>query len=262
MKYFKIFALRCKMDIMSTAIYRANFIFWFMQGTINSLLQYICIIFIYGNVESIAGWNEHEMLILIATANIVGGVNNIICGNQTGFVYGISSGGFDRMIIKPLNLMFQINVTSVNPITLLMGWTLPISIICVQLNQLETHIGILQMLLYVIFIFNGAIVSGAFRLILYSFAFVYIKIDGIDNLTYTISDMSGKPKEIFTNKYLRLFFTFILPAVPIINAPAGVLLQKCTVFDMVRYLSVGIIFTVLAVIAVRLGMRRYNSASS
>jgi len=262
MKYLKIFAERCKMDIMSTAIYRANFIFWFMQGTINSLLQYICISFIYGSVDSIAGWNEHEMLILIATTHIVSGVRDIICGNQNRFVYGIASGGFDRMIIKPLNLMFQINVASVNPITLLMGWVLPFSIIFVQAGQLETHIGTVQILLYIIFIFNGAIVAGTFRFILYSLAFVYIKIDGIDNLTYIINDISGKPKEIFTNKYLRMFFTFILPAVPIVNAPAAVLLQKCTVFEMLCYLGVGILFSVLAIITLRLGMRKYNSASS
>ncbi|MCL2160197.1 MAG: hypothetical protein FWH48_12380, partial [Oscillospiraceae bacterium] len=63
MKYLKIFVEKCKIDIMSTAIYRANFIFWFIQGTVNALLGYICIEFIYGSVESIAGWNKHEMLI-------------------------------------------------------------------------------------------------------------------------------------------------------------------------------------------------------
>ena len=262
MKYLKIFIERCKLDIMSTAIYRANFIFGFMQGTINALLQYICIEFIYGSVESIAGWNKHEMLILIATVFIVGDVGRIICGNQNNFVYGISTGGFDRMIIKPLNLMFQINVTSVNPITLLMGWVLPFSIIFVQASQLETYIGILQILLYIIFIFNGAVVAGALRLILYSLAFVFIKVDGIDNITYTINDIASRPKEIFENKYLRRLFTFILPAIPIINAPAGVLLQKCTAIDMLCYLGVGILFAILAVTAVKLGMRRYNSASS
>ncbi|MCL2160205.1 MAG: ABC transporter permease [Oscillospiraceae bacterium] len=247
---------------MSTAIYRANFIFWFIQGTVNALLGYICIEFIYGSVESIAGWNKHEMLILIATTHLVGDVRNIICGNQNSFVYGIASGGFDRMIIKPLNLMFQINVNFVNPITLLMGWVLPVSVICVQATHLGTHIGILQILLYVIFIFNGAIVAGSFRLILYSLAFVFVKVDGIDNVTYTINDMAGKPKEIFANKYMRMFFTFLLPVIPIVNAPAGVLLQKCTGVEMLCYLGVGVMFSVLAFVALRLGMRRYNSASS
>jgi ABC-2 type transport system permease protein len=233
-----------------------------MQGFINTILQFICIDFIYGSVESIAGWSKPEMLILVATVHLVCGVRDIICGKQNDFVNGISSGGFDRMIIKPLNMMYQININSVNPVTLAMSWALPLSIIFVQAGQLETHIGAIQILLYILFIINGAVVMGAFRLVLYSLAFVYTKVDGLYNLTFVISDLAGKPKEIFENKYLRMFFTFIMPAIPIVNAPASVLLQKATLFEMLCYLGVGIMFSVLAGIALRLGMRRYNSASS
>jgi len=263
MKYFQIFALQCKLELMSMAIYRANFIIWLIQGTINSLFGVICVSFIYGSVDSIAGWNKQEMLILICTANIISNIFwSFIRPNQSRFLQGILNGGFDRMITKPLNLMFQINIGAVNIISLMFGLAVQLIILCVQIWHLEMRIGIIQILLYIIFIFMGVIIFASFQLLLYSLAFLFIKADGLDNIVYAIGSISDKPKEIFSNKYIRNFFIFIFPAIPVVNAPVTALLQKSSIFEMLCYLSVGIIFPALAFTAVRLGMRRYNSASS
>jgi len=117
-------------------------------------------------------------------------------------------------------------------------------------------------LLYIVFVINGVIVMTAFRMLVNSLAFMFIRIGGLDNICGMVEGVSSKPKEIFSNKYVKNLFVFILPAIPMINAPAAVLLQKCTVFEMICYLGVGVMFFVLAVITLRLGMKKYNSASS
>ena len=264
MKYFKIFAMHCKLALMSSAIYRANFILGFIQGTINSLLGVICIDFIYGSVESIAGWNKQEMIILVCTANIV--IFGLFCTyirpNQDKFLRGISKGDFDRMIIKPLNLLFQINIGPADIISNIMFCGVQIIIIIIQIGELGTQIGIIQILLYILFILNGVLIFAAFQLLLYSLAFVYIRIEGLENIFYNIIDIADRPKEIFSNKYVKNIFIFVIPVIPIANAPAAVLVRKSSLFEMLCYLGASIILSVLAVIALRLGMRRYNSASS
>ena len=261
-KYFKIFALYFKLAVMSAAIYRINFILMLIQNILNALLGVICMEFIYGQVDSIAGWNKHEMIILVCTSQIVGYIFwSVIYPNQDRFLNGIIDGGFDRMILKPLNLMFQINTGSVDTSCLFSVSALAV-ILFVQLGHLEAQIGIIQILLYIIFVINGVMVMAAFRILVHSLAFMFIRVGGLDNICGMVEDISSKPKEIFSNKHIKNIFIFILPAIPMINAPAAVLLQKSTVFEMVCYLGVGIMFSGLAVITLRLGMRKYNSASS
>ena len=264
LKYFKIFAMHCKLAVMAAAIYRANFILGFIQGTINSLLEVICIDFIYRSVESIAGWNKQEMIILVCTANIV--IFGLFCTyirpNQDNFLRGISKGDFDRMIIKPLNLLFQINIGPANIISTIMFCGVQITIICIQIGELGTKIGITQILLYILFILNGVLIFAAFQLLLYSLAFIFIRIEGLEYIFYNMIDIAGRPKEIFSNKYIKNIFIFIIPVIPIANAPAAVLVQKSNLFDIMSYLGATIILSFIAIISLRLGMRKYNSASS
>ena len=262
-KYIKILGLHCKLAVMTAAIYRINFVLMVIQNILNAMLGVICMEFVYGQqVDSIAGWNKHEMIILVCTSTIIGYIFwSVINPNQNKFLNGIANGGFDRMILKLLNLMFQINIGSIDT-SCLFSITALLIVLCIQIGQLGMKVGIIQILLYIVFVINGVTVMTAFRILVYSLAFKFIRIDGLDNICGMVECASGKPKEIFANKYMRMFFTFLLPAIPIVNAPAGVLLQKCTGVDMLCYLGVGTMFSVLAFVSLRLGMRRYNSASS
>ena len=59
MRYLRIFIEQCKMSVMSAAIYRANFWLMVIQSIVNSLMGILVVEFIYGSVDSIAGWNKH-----------------------------------------------------------------------------------------------------------------------------------------------------------------------------------------------------------
>ena len=196
------------------------------------------------------------------TSQIVGYIFwSVIYPNQEKFLSGIADGGFDRMILKPLNLMFQINTGSVDMSCLFSVSALAV-VLFIQIKHLGAQIGIIQILLYIVFIINGVMVMAEFRMSVHSLAFMFIRVGGLDNICGMVEDISSKPKEIFSNKYIKNSFIFILPAIPMINAPAAVLLQKCSMFEMLCYLGVGIMFFALAVITLRLGMKKYNSASS
>jgi len=186
---------------------------------------------------------------------------SVIYPNQEKFLSGIADGGFDRMILKPLNLMFQINTGSVDMSCLFSVSALAV-VLFIQIKHLGAQIGIIQILLYIVFIINGVMVMAEFRMSVHSLAFMFIRVGGLGNICGMVEDISSKPKEIFSNKYIKNIFIFILPAIPMINAPAAVLLQKSAVFEMLCYLGVGIVFSGLAVITLRLGMKKYNSASS
>jgi ABC-type uncharacterized transport system permease subunit len=89
-----------------------------IQSIINSLMTLLSVEFIYGSVDSIAGWSKDEMIVLICTSLIVNHYDRVIHFNQNRFVSGVGSGGFDKMLLRPINLLFQVNTDrSIFPLT-------------------------------------------------------------------------------------------------------------------------------------------------
>ena len=96
---------------------------------------------------------------------------------------------------------------------------------------------------------------------LYSFVFVFVKVDGFTNLYYLMMDIADRPKEMFSRGFMYGFI-FLIPAIPLANAPASVLLGKADIPMMLIYMCVGLLFPFCSYIAIKTGLKRYTSASS
>ena len=262
MRYVKIFIEQCRQSIMSAAIYRANFWLMLIQGLINSVMGILCVEFIYGSVDSIAGWNRDEMVILICTSQVVNQLyRNIMHWNQNRFIAGVGSGGFDRMLLRPLSVMFQVNTGGVSLSGLTSGLG-PLAILAFRAAALGAAISPARIILYIAFVLNGVLILSSFMLLLYTASFVFVKVDGLNNLYYMIMDIADKPKEIFS-KEIMFGFIFFIPAIPLANAPASILLGRPEAPHMYAvFIAAGMFFAFLSYASMRLGLRRYSSASS
>jgi len=261
MRYLRLFAAQCKLSIMSAAMYRANFWLMLIQSLVNSVMGVLCVQFIYGSVDSIAGWNRREMIVLITTSQLV---NQLFRGvahfNQNRFIAGIGSGGFDRMLLRPVSLLFQTSTGQVD-ISCVFSAIGPLVIMIAQLAALGVSVSFSAVALYVVFVINGAVILSAFMLALYASAFWFTKVDGLANVYYLLMDIADKPKEMFARQFMY-GFVFLIPAIPLANAPASMLLGRGDIALAAAYLAVGVGFTLLAYWLVRMGLARYTSASS
>jgi ABC-2 type transport system permease protein len=115
--------------------------------------------------------------------------------------------------------------------------------------------------LFFLFMFNGVVVLASFMLLLYTFAFVFIKVDGLNNIYYFMMDIANKPKEMFGREFMYGFL-FVIPAIPLANAPASIILGNANFTESIVYLGIGVLFFLVSWIALKAGLRRYTSASS
>ena len=261
-QYLGIFLEQCKMSLMAASIFRANFILMLFQSILNSLMSVLCVDFIYGSVETIAGWSRDEMIILLCTSLVVNQLyRGLVHPNQMRFLSRIINGSFDRLLLRPINIYFQINTGSVDISSLLSGLA-PVVIIIRKLGALHVRVSLLSGLLYILLILNGVAIITSFMMLLYSSAFVFIKADGLSNLYFSMMSVSEKPKEILEHKSIILSFLFLIPAIPLANAPAGILLGKEGVGFMLMNMGAGAVFFFASRLAVHFGIRRYCSASS
>jgi len=261
-KYFRIFKEQCKLSFMSAAIFRANFILMLVQSIINSFMAVLSVSFIYGSVDYIAGWNKNEMIILICTSLIVNQLfRALINPNQLRFLASILNGAFDKMILKPINIIFQINSGSID-IPSLFSLVATLVILFMQISILEEGLEIVNIFSFILLLLNGLVILSSFLLILYSLAFTFIKVNGLNNVYYMMMSISEKPQEIFSQKTIILGFIFLIPTIPIANAPARALLNKSSISEILLYLFVGMLFFTISILAIKKGIKNYTSASS
>jgi ABC-2 type transport system permease protein len=246
---------------MSAAMYRTNFWLMLIQSLVNSAMGIFCVAFIYGGVDSVAGWNKNEMIILICTSQIVNQIyRGVIHWNQNRFIASVGDGSFDKMLIRPLSVLFQANTGGVD-ISGIASINSPLCVLLYQATTLGVEANAFRIALYMLYIFNGVLILSSFMLLLYSSAFMLIKADGFNNIYYLMMDIADKPKEMFQREFL-FGFIFLIPAIPLANAPASILLGKASTGLLVSYLAAGAFFAFAAGAAVRLGLSRYSSASS
>ena len=203
----------------------------------------------------------HEMIILICTSQIVNQLyRGIIHWNQNRFISSVGNGSFDRMLLRPMGVMFQANTGSVD-------FTCPISALCpliillTQISELGINVTGASVGLFILYVINGVVVLSAFMMLLYSLVFIFVKVEGFNNIYYLIMDIADRPREMFSREFMYGFI-FLIPAIPLANAPAAALLGKADLPMMLIYLFVGLLFPLLSYTALKTGLKRYTSASS
>ena len=262
MYYFNILKEQIKLSLMWVAIYRANFMLMLLQSIINSVLGILCIDFIYIHVDSIAGWSKNEMIILYCSSMIVNQMyRGLINPNHLRFIESISNGSFDRMLVKPVSIIFQINTGNID-YSSFFSLIAPIVVLCLKLKSLDFRVTGLNVILFLVFVVNAIGLLTSFMMLLYSLAFKHIRVYGLTGIYFILMSMSEKPKEIFLYRELMYAFVFLIPSVPLANVPASILLSKGNIPEIIASAVSGMLFFLVSTAAIKKGIRKYSSASS
>jgi ABC-2 type transport system permease protein len=247
---------------MLVTIYRANFLFMLFQSILNTFLIILSVDFIYGSVESIAGWSKPEMIVLICTAQIINQLYRAFISPSHGqFASSIINGNLDKCIIRPLSMVFQVNTGRMN-VSAFFSLVAPVTILCMQIGSMSLQTGFLSIFLYLFFLLNGIMVITSFMLVLYSLAFIFVNVTGIGNIYYTLMGLAEKPKEMYFNRWVMLGLVLIIPILPLANTPALVLLNEASLLNMLLGILSSLFFTFLSVTLFKMIIRKYTSASS
>jgi ABC-2 type transport system permease protein len=247
---------------MTAAMYKVSLVLMLIQSAINTILNLLAVEFIYSNVTEIAGWNKNEMMILICSSLIINQFfRGLILPNHYNFVVKIGDGGFDNVLLKPIDLLFQLNTGKID-IPSFLSVSVPIILLIRNLNKVGVSVSAVTILIYIVLIICGITILSSFILLLNSLAFKFIKVDGLMNIYYIMMDISVKPKDIFSNKYIIGVFTLLIPAIPLANIPAAILLGKAKLSYAVVSIIISLILIMIVNITIRQGVKSYSSASS
>lgn len=262
-KYWRVFWKLKQLGFMSRAFYRFNFLLLILAVFCQVALSLIFIKVVFGFVDTIAGWSYEEILVVLASYMLIEGLIWVCFGQLRALDRMIQRGNLDNLLSKPIDTQFLVSV-----------WEGDLE----DISRLITGLGILFyalwrlsfgffdllffLPLYFLTLTNAFIIFYNISLIVKTYIFWSIKGVALFQLTESLIQITRFPVDIFSNKLVRIFFTFLLPLAFVTTVPAKILTRPFEIQIFLESFLLAIIFTLLARKIWNYALSHYSSASS
>ena len=261
MSYFRIWLASARYSMVRTMMFRGDFVMWslveFFWMSVNLLLLAV----IYRHTDSIAGWSQWEMLLLIGTAMLLQRLTmGLFWTNLFELGRNIRSGHFDFFLAQPGNPLFMVSTRKLDPDGLANA-VIALGVVAYAAHRLHLHPGVGDVLLYGALIATALVIHYSMLLLVVSSAFWMIGNQGIEGSYFNVFEFSRLPKEAYRG-VVNVIFVYGLPAVVASNAPARALIHGFQPAMVLWLALVALFWLSLALFVFHRGLRRYGSASS
>lgn len=179
---------------------------------------------IFAQIPSLAGWTLPQLIFIYGFAQIPRGLDHLFTDNIWLVAWWhVLNGQFDRYMLRPMNLYFQIICEKLQPDALgelLVGAIL----IGVALSQGVVIVDSTHIFLFIVSVIAGSIIYTAIKLLFASFAF-WMKVSGpVLYTAYMLADFAKYPTEVY-GKGVRFIITWIIPFAFVAYLPASYFLK-------------------------------------
>jgi len=257
----KLYLHYMRVNIAAEVEYRYSFALGILSTLIENLAGVFLIWVLFTQVQTINGWTFAELLLLGSVATLSFSGWAVLCGGVHTLERRIRNGAFDKLLVRPLNSLFQISADHLDSddIGSLLGGFAKLGIAMVLLG---IHPSLFDIALFIVMVVSGIVILLSLVTIAASVAFWTTKSNAMVWMTMRMMAFSEYPLEIF-NTGLVFILTFVLPFGFMSYYPAEVFITK----GMYReYMILGpvmaAVFFAIAYGVWKLGIRNYASTGS
>lgn len=190
--------------------------------------------------DNLNGWNIYEMLFLFSLLFLTYGILIIFFTGLRDFGDTVRNGNFDRFILRPRGLLFQIICVNSDWFAALGHGSLGIVLFILSAGKVGIVWNAVNIIYYFFAVTGGVLIQGAIFLIFASVNFFLIKTDSLKDLLYwNMRKFAGYPISIF-HKAIQVLLMYVVPFAFVNYFPAQFLLRKP---DMEQYPDIYIYLT-------------------
>ena len=216
--------------------------------------------------DSINGWNIYEMVFLFSLLFLTYGIMIIFFTGLRDFGNTVRSGSFDRFILRPRGLLFQIIFVNSDWFAALGHGGLGITLFLLSAWRVGIHWSLTNALYYIFTIAGGVLIQGAVFLTLATLNIFMLQTNSLKELLYwNMRKFAGYPISIF-NKVIQIIMIYVMPFAFVNYFPAQFLLRKSDMgySKIYMYLTpvVGAVMYFAAYLFWRFGIRFYKSSGN
>lgn len=246
--------------------YRTSFLLWFGNTVAFHAVSIGLIAALLSRFPSLNGWNLSEMIFLYSLGLLARGVYTTFFFPILRIPYMVRQGSFDRMLIRPVNPLFQVllqgSLTSLNDLVI------GVLVFSQAIRMVDITWSLPLALFLAAVVLGAGLIQAGISLMVASMAFWLIKVSG---LTWTVQQIQnelvrypasiyGRGVQLALTVFLPFAFTNYYPATTLLGKEDGSLLpaQTLGLFTPV----VGLLWFGLAYILWKRGVSRYQGTGS
>ncbi|HEY8966620.1 MAG TPA: ABC-2 family transporter protein [Candidatus Methylacidiphilales bacterium] len=251
-----------KYSLAREMMFRGNFIIWIFVEICWFVLQLVFIRVLYLNVDTIAGWTQWEMVLLVGMSQLVQQLfQTFFMVNFLQFPDLIREGRLDFLLLRPAPVLFLVSVRQWDVGSVFNSF-LGAAVSAWALAHLGVGIHVGTLLAAAGFVLLGVAFHWAVMLALVTPAFWVTQARGFIGVYYQLFNIARQPRQAFKGFFLRLF-TWAIPVLLLMNVPVRMLARGEMPFATTAWLLAGTaVLCGGAAWFFHFGLRRYTSASS
>ena len=227
--YFRVFLTFARNSLVRDMTFRTNFLVEMVTSMAWMLMNLGFYVLIFRYTDSIGagtGWGQYQFFLFLATTMLINSlVQAFFMPNAEEFSELIRTGRLDFALLKPIDTQFLISLQRVNWASL-GNFGLGLLLIGYSFAQLNYRPTPVQVLLYVPYVLCGVAILYSLMTTLAATSIWLGRNQSLYDFWFYITNFSRYPMEIYQGPFgtpLRLFFTFIVPVLVVVNVPARIL---------------------------------------
>jgi len=261
MRYITLLRRFLQLNILRELAYRGNFFTQIFQSLLSLGFGLLGLAVIFDHTSMLDEWQPAELLALLGTYQLVGGVINLViqpCMQQ--LMREVHQGTMDFTLLKPADTQFLVSIRQVQ-IWKLCDIALGLAVVGVALAHLGATVGVWQVLMFIFALAAGGSIVYSFWLMLATCSFWLVRVENILVIFQDLYQAGRWPVSIYPS-WLRWTLTFLVPVTVATTIPAQALIGQLA---WPALLGIAF-FALLALLLSRwfwlFGLRHYTGASA
>lgn len=256
-----------KMIFHSWFQYRVNAVLASLAVFCREATGILVIYFTLLKFDVLNGWNMYELLFLYSLLFVTYGILIIFFTGLRDFWRIVRNGTFDRFILRPRGLLFQLIFANADWFAAVGHGGLGITLFIISAGRVGIVWNFQTVAYYIAAIIGGVLIQGAIFLFLATLNIYLLETGSIKELFYYNGrKFAGYPISIY-HKGIQFFMIYIVPFAFVNYFPAQFLLRKEDMMyypDIYMYLTpvVGVVLYLLAYLFWRYSIRYYKSSGN
>lgn len=257
-RYIKLWFLMSKNAFSVLIIEKFSFAIFLTGKLIRFSLYFVFLYFLVRGTKTLAGYNANQVIFFFLTFNVIDVTSQFLFREVYRFRPLVVSGGFDLVLVKPVNALFRVLMGGADLIDLV---TLPPLFLAVWYVGSLFHPTPLQSFLYLLLVVNGLLIATAFHIAVIALGIITLEVDHTIMIYRDLVALGRVPVDIYKEP-LRSALTFLLPVGVMISLPAKTLMGIVSIKGVFLSSSLAIFALFISLRFWNFALKKYTSASS
>lgn len=262
-----LFGVYSKITIKSWFQYKLNACIQSLTVFLREASNVLIIYFTLTKFSNINGWNRNELFFLYSLLYITYAILIIFCTGLRDFDQLIINGTFDRFLLRPRGLLFQVVASNTDWFAALGHGGLGVVLFFVSANKVGIVWDGKTILYYCIAVISGTLIQVSLFLFFATMSFYIVKSQNLREVFYwNVRKFAGYPISIF-NRVIQFFLMAIVPFAFVNYFPAQYFLRNRDMQNfpsVFLYLSplIAAIMVVICYFFWKFSIKRYASSGN